>query len=308
MYPHYFSVILPSYNRAHFLPIAIRSVITQTFENWELIVIDDGSTDNTKKIIQSYNDVRIKYVYQSNQERCAARNNGVEISIGKYICLLDSDDYFLANRLELLYKKILELNEPSAFMFTDVCFDYNGIIRERQENDPIDFQNKYDFFIHSHIHCQQTCTKREILVNNKFNTDFNIGEDTELWLRIITNNNYIYIKHQHTVVVKEHDDRCINISLHNAYYYALKTFQYERKFFSYPFSKNTLKYMYRDCHFGMGKYYVYQKLKYKAVYHFILSILYDIKQKQLKYRLNIIFNLIFNIKKALLLIEINETN
>ena len=61
-----FSVIIPTYNRANLLRIAIKSVLDQKFENWELVIVDDGSTDNTKFIIQSFKDSRIKYVYQKN--------------------------------------------------------------------------------------------------------------------------------------------------------------------------------------------------------------------------------------------------
>ena len=93
-----FSIIIPTYNREKFISIAIESVKNQLFQNWELIVIDDGSTDNTKNIVKHYlSDSRIKYVYQENQERSASRNNGVNIANGKWICFLDSDDKFLSN-------------------------------------------------------------------------------------------------------------------------------------------------------------------------------------------------------------------
>ncbi|HPY82753.1 MAG TPA: glycosyltransferase family A protein, partial [Bacteroidales bacterium] len=72
-----FSIIIPTYNRAHILPRTIASVLAQTYSNWECIIVDDGSTDSTKDLIASYSDTRIKYVYQHNAERSAARNNGI---------------------------------------------------------------------------------------------------------------------------------------------------------------------------------------------------------------------------------------
>ena len=88
-----FSIITPTYNRAHTLPRAIESVLKQTFLYWELIIVDDGSIDNTKEVISKYNDERIKYIYQENRGVCSARNNGISKANGKYLTFLDSDDY-----------------------------------------------------------------------------------------------------------------------------------------------------------------------------------------------------------------------
>ena len=175
----FFSIIIPTYNRASMLPIAIDSVINQTFILWELIIVDDGSTDNTKALVENYKDNRIRYIYQHNQERSAARNNGIEISVGRYICFLDSDDYYMPDRLQLLYLKLIELSEPIAlflqgFLLITMALLLYPLIMIYFNS------NKYDFFMRSHIHCQQTCISREILLKNKFNTDFKIGEDTEL--------------------------------------------------------------------------------------------------------------------------------
>ena len=92
----YFSIIIPAFNRAHLISKAIDSVIAQTFEDWELIIVDDGSTDNTKDLICNYQekDSRINYIFQKNAERSAARNNGIANAKGEYICFLDSDDYW----------------------------------------------------------------------------------------------------------------------------------------------------------------------------------------------------------------------
>ena len=86
-----FSIIIPTYNRAAFLPKAIESVLAQTYTDWELIVVDDGSTDNTREVVAQYNDERIIYIYQENAERSAARNNGISQAKGDFICFMDSD-------------------------------------------------------------------------------------------------------------------------------------------------------------------------------------------------------------------------
>jgi GalNAc5-diNAcBac-PP-undecaprenol beta-1,3-glucosyltransferase len=115
----FFSVIIPAYNRAYILPRTIQSVLNQQFENWELIIIDDGSKDNTAELMKQYSDERIHYHYQNNSERSAARNNGINRSKGKYICFLDSDDEFLPEHLSGLYRFIQEEENPIALLYTD---------------------------------------------------------------------------------------------------------------------------------------------------------------------------------------------
>ncbi len=93
------SIILPTYNRAKFLPRCLDTVFAQTYENWELIIIDDGSTDNTASVVEMYGDARVRYIYQQNQGVSAARNTGIARSRGEYIALLDSDDEWLPKKL-----------------------------------------------------------------------------------------------------------------------------------------------------------------------------------------------------------------
>lgn len=95
------SVIIPTYNRCDFLEDAIQSVLNQTFEDFELIVVDDGSTDNTEQMLDNYmHDVRVKYVYQTHSgSGGAARNKGIESALGSYVAFLDSDDLWLPEKL-----------------------------------------------------------------------------------------------------------------------------------------------------------------------------------------------------------------
>jgi glycosyltransferase involved in cell wall biosynthesis len=97
------SVILPTYNRASFLPDALDSIRAQSFTDWELIVVDDGSTDDTRAVIDrlaSSLGSRLRYVYQSNRGAYAARNHGLDEAAGRYIAFLDSDDLWLPHHLE----------------------------------------------------------------------------------------------------------------------------------------------------------------------------------------------------------------
>lgn len=109
------SVIIPAYNQGHFLGEAIQSVLEQTLSDFEILVIDDGSTDNTSQVAQSYSDKRLKYIYQQNRGLSGARNTGIRNSVGKYISYLDSDDLFLAEKLALLTEE-LENKPDLAFV------------------------------------------------------------------------------------------------------------------------------------------------------------------------------------------------
>lgn len=100
------SIITPSYNRAHLLPRMVDSVLNQTYKNWELIIMDDGSTDNTREIIEGYDDSRIKYFSGNNTGASTKRNEGVEKANGSYIIFLDSDDEVKQDWLSYFADKI----------------------------------------------------------------------------------------------------------------------------------------------------------------------------------------------------------
>lgn len=112
------SVIIPTYNRAYCLGRAINSVINQTFTDWELIIVDNFSTDNTRELISNYGDDRIKYLECRNHGVVAAsRNRGLDISSGEYVAFLDSDDWWDHRKLE---KSILCLNQDADFIYHDL--------------------------------------------------------------------------------------------------------------------------------------------------------------------------------------------
>ncbi|MFZ4622535.1 MAG: glycosyltransferase family 2 protein [Bacteroidota bacterium] len=96
------SIILCTYNRENLLPLAVRSVLAQSYNDWELIVIDDGSTDNTLAVMKHFlqKDKRIRYHFQTNKGLAAARNAGLRMAKGSFICFVDSDDELAPRHLE----------------------------------------------------------------------------------------------------------------------------------------------------------------------------------------------------------------
>jgi glycosyltransferase involved in cell wall biosynthesis len=104
------SVIMPAYNAEKFIAESIESVIAQSYNNWELLVVDDGSTDNSKRIIKDFckKDERIKYFYQPNSKPGRARNSALKRASGRYVAFLDADDVWLSEKLKVQLKEIDE--------------------------------------------------------------------------------------------------------------------------------------------------------------------------------------------------------
>lgn len=115
------SVIMPAYNVQQYISESIESVLAQTYQNWELIVMDDGSTDGTAETVKKYlQDKRIKYFYQENAKQSEARNNAIAKSNGEFIAFLDSDDLWLSEKLEISVREI----QSGAYdlLFTDTYY------------------------------------------------------------------------------------------------------------------------------------------------------------------------------------------
>ncbi len=112
------SVIIPTYNRSHFISFAIDSVLRQDFADLEVIVVDDGSTDDTKTMLEARYPNNIQYIYQKNQGFGSARNRGVTAAAGEYIAFLDSDDIWKPEKIKLQFA-IMEAFPDISFLFTD---------------------------------------------------------------------------------------------------------------------------------------------------------------------------------------------
>lgn len=119
------SIIVPVYNIEKYLPRCIESILDQTYKNWEAIFINDGSTDNSLKILEEYKkrDERIKIIDKKNAGSGAARNTGIEHSGGGYLAFLDSDDWYEKNFLEKLYNNLIENNSDVAMCNPKMTYD-----------------------------------------------------------------------------------------------------------------------------------------------------------------------------------------
>ncbi|MDX1718750.1 MAG: glycosyltransferase [Salegentibacter mishustinae] len=189
-----FSIIIPTYNRAHLIPETLKSVLAQTYQKWECIVVDDGSTDNTRDIVAAMGDPRIRYFWKKNAERSAARNYGVNKAGGSYICFLDSDDLYYPNHLTSLYSKINKENFPKAVFNTGMWEQSDRGRVARAVYSPNEYSHPVHFVWEKFMLPTSVCVHRELLKVHKFPEKFNVWEDTHLWLRLLSQNKFFQIE------------------------------------------------------------------------------------------------------------------
>jgi len=176
------SVIIPTYNRAYILPKAIESVINQTFKDLEIIVVDDGSTDETPYIITKY---PLIYVKKPRKGVAHARNTGIKKAQGKFICFLDSDDYFVPEKIEKQLK-FFEKNPQYKIVQTEEIW-YKGNRRifpkkKHQKAEGYFFDRAIKLCV---VSMSTVMIKRELFDEiGLFDEDFWVCEDYEFWLRI----------------------------------------------------------------------------------------------------------------------------
>lgn len=180
----FFSVIIPTYNRSSFLKIAIDSVLAQSFKDYQLIIIDDGSSDNTSSLIKSYKQPQIEYYHQKNQGPAAARNLGILKSRGKYICFLDSDDRYRSDKLEVTSFYIRK-NPDFKIFHTEEIWYRNGKLLEQKKQ-----HRKPDGFIFKEavrlcsVSISTASIEKELFLDiGLFDPKLPACEDYDFWLR-----------------------------------------------------------------------------------------------------------------------------
>lgn len=178
------SIIIPTFNRASWLKGAIESVLEQNFKNYELLIIDDGSTDHTSEIVTNYSD-KVKYYYQSNKGPSAARNLGINEAQANLIAFLDSDDRWLKKKLQIQVD--LMMNHPEIkICYTDEIWIRNSV-RVNQKK----VHQKYSGWIYQR--CLPLCiiSPSSVLIHREvfdrvglFDEKLLVCEDYDLWLRV----------------------------------------------------------------------------------------------------------------------------
>ncbi|MCS7019153.1 MAG: glycosyltransferase family 2 protein [Cytophagales bacterium] len=173
-----FSVVIPAYNRAEFLPQVLETVLAQTYTNFELLLIDDGSTDNTPQLMQQWmqRDSRIRYYRKANEERSIARNTGFALAKGKYVVFHDSDDWMLPHHLATLAHAIAQNPDVCFFTTKFVLQTETGILESEINHLPA---GRYDYrlFLSGNPVGIFVCVKKECPDIHLFPPQFNFCED-----------------------------------------------------------------------------------------------------------------------------------
>ncbi len=203
------SIIIPTYNRADKIGKAIESVLNQEYKNFELIIVDDGSTDNTQEVVKGFKDARISYYWKENEERNIARNYGIKRANGEYIGFLDSDDILYNNHLKEAYSIISNLRFPEVIHLNFECKNVSVTSSKLTEKH---IQNLNRVLINKNVLSFNSIFVRKDIINKyQFLNSSNaiIGEDHYLWLRLAVRYK-INLSLKVTNAVIEHKNRSLN--------------------------------------------------------------------------------------------------
>jgi glycosyltransferase involved in cell wall biosynthesis len=182
-----FSVIVPTYNRVEFILLAIRSVLLQSYKNFELIVVNDGSTDETESVIATIKDDRLKYIRIENGERGKARNTGVQIATGDYVTFLDSDDQLYEDYLE---EALNGLKKHNYIPFYHQAYEIRSYVKFSDRLVHNYHNRDVRFLVKGNpLSCLGVFIRRVEALQFPFNEDRELSgsEDWELWLRLSAN-------------------------------------------------------------------------------------------------------------------------
>ncbi|MBS1533910.1 MAG: glycosyltransferase family 2 protein [Bacteroidetes bacterium] len=185
----FFSVIIPVYNKAAFIENTIKSVLEQGFDNFELILINDGSTDESEKVIQQFSDPRIRYYFKKNEGVSSARNFGIELSTAPYIAFLDADDYWYPDFLAQM-KRAIELHPQHQIFSAAYENEIPGKIFPATYS--IAKTGAYQIVDYFEASMKTSVLWTSSAVFDKkvfeqvgvFDTQIKSGQDTDLWMRL----------------------------------------------------------------------------------------------------------------------------
>jgi glycosyltransferase involved in cell wall biosynthesis len=203
----FFSVVIPTYNRAGFIKKTIESVLAQSFQDFEIIVVDDGSTDNTESIVSGIVNRKIHYLKKNNAERAAARNFGATKARGEYINFLDSDDVLYTNHLQVASEFCRTHQGVEIFHLGYDMKDESGKILKQVDN----IKSINDQIVNGNLlSCNGVFVRKEEILKNPFNEDRSLSslEDWELWIRMSSRNTF---KHANVITstVIQHEERSV---------------------------------------------------------------------------------------------------
>ncbi len=210
----FFSIVIPTYNRGHLLEKTVQTVLGQSFTDFELLVVDDGSSDNTGEVIKEImaaSTARISYLKQINSERAAARNNGLKNASGAYVLFFDSDDTLYPNHLQVAYDYIVQNNRPE---FMHLRYDVKNDAGKITKEGPVfDTPPNKQLIKGNFLSCNGVFIRKDIALANPFNENRKLSamEDWELWLRLGAMYPIHYVNTITSSIIN-HDERSVVIT------------------------------------------------------------------------------------------------
>ncbi|MFN8417106.1 MAG: glycosyltransferase family A protein [Cytophagaceae bacterium] len=200
------SIVIPTYNRADFLPITLKSILSQTNPDFEVLIIDDGSKDNTQEVVQPFlKDERIKYFIKENNERGAARNYGAKLATGKYVNFFDSDDVMYPNHVEEAIK-IISKETYQAFHLAYDSKEVDGTLLYVRPH------LAHNILVGNPYSCNGIVLKRDFFLQHLFVEDRKLAasEDYELWFRLSAYTTIHYIPVITSTII-QHENRSMMV-------------------------------------------------------------------------------------------------
>jgi glycosyltransferase involved in cell wall biosynthesis len=230
-----FSVVIPLYNKKNYIKTTLLSVLKQTFSDFEVIVVDDGSIDGSLEQIKGISDSRLKVVSKENAGVSVARNTGIDIAVGKYIAFLDADDFWRSDYLETINNLTLKYPESEIFVTA-----YNILLSNNKINYSSDEERVYDGCLQSYwetlknryefVWTSATTIKRKAIVEaGYFTPGEKIGEDLDLFARVAQINPRVAFSSKRCVDYNRSAENNARLSVSVAYPKAyLSILEYER--------------------------------------------------------------------------------
>lgn len=187
------SIIIPNYNNARYLNMAIQSVLAQTYKDYEIIIVDDGSTDNSRDIVARFGNA-VRYIYQENQGLAGARNTGIQAAKGELIGLLDADDEWHSDYLE--YMVGLSEKHPDAQVFYSMaqCMDVDGQdLPQFVGGPPVEPEKLYQVLLRANFIIPSTVTfrKKPVVESGCFDVSLRSCEDWDLWFHLLPEGRFL---------------------------------------------------------------------------------------------------------------------
>ena len=185
----FFTVVIPLYNKERFIAETLNSLLSQTYSDFEVIVVNDGSTDNSEAVVQQFADSRIHYYLRENKGVSAARNFGITMSNGDYIAFLDSDDYWYPDFLQTMHKNIQRFPKQGVFASAIEIETAKNIIPAAysiEKNHAVEVVDFFKASLKESVIWTSAAVfhKRVFEKSGVFDPQIRSGQDTDLWIRI----------------------------------------------------------------------------------------------------------------------------